>query len=101
MNRAYVYDTESAAISGLRSRGYVYDFNLSSELLICVQNNTQYGPDDFLIMEVHRFEGDTDPGDESIVLAIQTKDQAILGVLISAYGTYAEEWSRPLLEKLN
>jgi hypothetical protein len=57
-------------------------------------------PDDFEIVEHHRFEGETNPSDSSIIYAIESKDGAMKGVLVGAYGMYSEAASDGLIRKL-
>lgn len=94
----YSYDTLSAATNGLRTRGYSLDFNLAENCLIC--QGTRFDIDDFEIVEVYRFEGNTDPGDASIVYAIEGKDGE-KGVLVSGYGISAEGMSAEMARKLS
>jgi hypothetical protein len=56
-------------------------------------------PGEFEIVEVHRFEGDTDPADEAVVYAIQSK-HGEKGVLVNAFGVYSDRVSDELIEKL-
>src|SRR5689334_1814052 len=94
----HTYDTVSAAVSGLKKRGFALDFNLQENCLIC-QNN-KLDPDDFEIVEVYRFEGDTDPSDEAIVYAIESKD-GMKGVLVNGYGISADSLSSDMAKKLS
>lgn len=94
------YDTSSAAINDLNSRGYDHNFNLQNEAIYCHSKDLNLLPDEFQIDEVYRFEGDTNPDDEVIVYAISSTKAAIKGVLVNAYGVYAEPLSAELVEKL-
>lgn len=94
----YVYETLSQAINGLRDRGYTTDFNLAENCLVC--NGKEFRIDDFEIVEVHRFEGMTDPDDSSILYAVESKDGE-KGLLVSAYGVYAEGMSAEMAAKLS
>ena len=96
----YNYDTVSAATSDLARRGYTLEFTLRPDCLYCHANEAQLSPDEFTIDEVYRFEGDTDPGDENIVYAVSSKDGTMKGVLVDAYGTYADTASEELVSKL-
>jgi hypothetical protein len=91
------YDTVSQAVNGLRQRGYQLNFNLQENCLVC--NNKKYDITDFEIVEVHRFEGATDPADEAAVYAIESND-GIKGVLVSGYGISAEGMSAEMVKKL-
>jgi hypothetical protein len=94
----YVYDTVTAAVNGLKSRGYTTDFNLAENCLVCQGNKLRVS--DFEIVEVYRFEGNTDPADEAAVYAIEGKDGS-KGVLVSAYGVYSEDMEEEMIKKLS
>jgi len=94
------YDTVVAALKGLKDRGYTRDFNIAFDQLTCSSTGTCLRPADFEITEVYRFEGATDPADEDIVYAIESKDGNIKGTLTSAYGMYADEVSNEMVQKL-
>lgn len=94
----FVYDTVSAAIQGLRERGYAKDFNLRENCIIC--DEEKYHAKDFEITEVYRFEGDTDPADEAAVYAIES-NKGDRGVLVSGYGISADEMSAEMVKKLS
>jgi len=93
----YVYDTVTEAVKGLKERGYIKDFNLKENCIIC--NDEKYHPEDFEIVEVYRFEGDTDPADEAVVYAVES-NKGDRGVLVSGYGISADEMTAELAKKL-
>lgn len=93
----HVYDTVSGAVNGLRQRGYLLDFNLEANCLICQGN--RFHANDFEITEVYRFEGDTDPSDEAAVYAIESNNGQ-KGILVSGYGISAEGMSAEIIKKL-
>jgi hypothetical protein len=88
------------AIDGLRDQGFTNDFNLCESGIECNRLQLKLHPDDFEIVEMHRFEGASDPEDNSVVYAIQGKD-GVNGVLVDAYGMYANPVSTALLAKLH
>ena len=93
------YETLSEALADLWKRGYTNDFNLHTDRIECKGLNLKLKPEDFEIMEFYRFEGNTDPGDEEIVYAIESKD-GTKGVLVDAFGTYSGEISPEILNRL-
>ncbi len=97
----YQYDTVVGALKGLKDRGYTLDFNLAFDKIICSQNDQCLNPSEFEIVEVYRFEGDTNPSDEDVVYAVASKDGAIKGAITSAYGSYADTVSTDMLQKLS
>ena len=95
------YDTMSEALNDLKKRGYDHDFNLGEEFVESKQNKARLKADEFEIDEVHRFEGNTDPGDENIVYAISSIKHELKGVLINAYGMYSDTTSAAIVSKLH
>ena len=96
----YIYDTLTAAVSDLEKRGYEYDFTLSADFIECKSIDIKLMPEEFEIDEFYRFEGMTDPDDSAVIYAISSPVGNLKGVLIDAYGVYAENVSPELLDKL-
>ena len=94
------YETVVAALNGLKAKGYSLDFNIAFDKIICNDTNVCLNPHEFEITEVYRFEGDTNPDDEDIVYAIESKDGTIKGPMSSAYGLYADAVSNDMIQKL-
>ena len=95
------YDTVTEALKDLKLRGFTIDFNIAFDKIICNDNNICLNPHEFEIVEVYRFEGDTDPGDQSVIYAIESKDEKVKGTMSGAYGTYAESISTEMMQKLS
>ncbi|MET0636275.1 MAG: hypothetical protein ABWZ25_09635 [Chitinophagaceae bacterium] len=91
------YDTVSAAVDGLKERGFTRDFNLSENCLICGAD--RFNADDFEIVEVYRFEGNSDPADEAVVYGIEGRDKQ-KGVLVTGYGISSEGMGAEMVKKL-
>lgn len=87
------------ALQDLKNRGYTHDFNLTPDCLECIALELQVHPEDFEIKEFYRFEGDSTPDDSSVLYAIESKD-GIKGVLVDAYGPYAEAITPEMATKL-
>lgn len=94
----HTYDTVSAAVNGLKERGYTVDFNLDENCIVC--HSDRFNVNDFEIVEVHRFEGNTDPSDEAVVYAIESKN-GMKGVLVNGYGISADTMDAEMAKKLS
>ncbi len=94
------YDTLTDALADLKRRGFTTDFNIEFDAIKCSDTGRTLSPAEFEITEHYRFEGETDPGDESVLYAITAKDGSMKGVLVSAYGMYSENTSEILIRKL-
>ena len=61
----YHYATVSKALEELKEKGFTVDFNIQETKII---NN----PNDFEIVHIYRYEGESDPGDEATVFGIKS-----------------------------
>ena len=93
------YDTLSEAVNDLLRKGYTYDFNLKHKCLECVSLKIEIHPEDFEVDETHRSEGMSSTDDNSVLYAISSKNR-IKGLLVDAYGVYAENISEEMRKKL-
>ena len=97
MNHQTHYETVSKAIEDLRKQGYTTDFNIEGNSVVCSLG--KFGTNDFEVVDVYRYEGDSDPGDEAAVYAIKSSN-GLKGVLVTGYGASSESTSPEMLRKL-
>ncbi|MEO8086936.1 MAG: hypothetical protein ABI763_08960 [Bacteroidota bacterium] len=97
MESQYHYETVSEAINELRKRGYTLDFNLEENCITC--HPEKFIAYEFEIMEVYRYEGESDPADEATVYGIESKNGK-KGILVNGYGTATDENANSILAKL-
>lgn len=93
------YDSMLEAVNSLVARGYSYEFRLEGDCLFCHPLDKRFRSSDLLITEVYRFEGISDPEDNSVVYAIESTD-GIKGILVDAYGAYADEQKEIFLKNI-
>lgn len=91
------YATVTEALSKLHQQGFTTDFNIKGDCLIAGED--KFNANEFDIVDTYRYEGNSDPGDEAIVYAIQSKS-GVKGTLVTGYGASAEDVSPELMEKL-
>lgn len=82
------YRTLSEASKNLRQQGYSDRFEMEDEGLRNLENGKYYQPEELRIVEMHRFEGVSNPSDMSVIFAVECEDDR-KGVVVSSYGTYA------------
>jgi hypothetical protein len=92
--------TVTEVINHLRQRGYVEDFNLQQNCLLCRDGHYSVFHDEFVIDKFYRFEGDSDPADEATVYAISCPKYDIKGVLVNGAGIYTNEMTDEMLDSL-
>ncbi len=93
----HTYDTVSEAVNDLQQRGFTQNFDAQFDCLVCKDHKLK--PEEFEITEVYRFEGNTDPADEAIVYAIESK-HGLKGILVNGYGNSADALSSEMVGKL-
>ena len=97
MPRSAHYATVSEAITALRKQGFTRDFNLQENCIVC--HPDRFTHDEFEIVDVYYYEGNTDPADEATVYAIQSKS-GVKGILVTGSGMDTNNVTREILEKL-
>ena len=95
------YETLVDALQDLNKRGYTANLTLDGDTINDNGQGIQMQAEDFEINEFYRFEGATNPSDMSIVYAIESPKYDLKGVLVNAYGTYANNSSSAIEAKLN
>lgn len=85
--KTYAYDTVSQAIHDLAIRGYTSEFELLAEEDCLLSNTTsiKLNPEEIVIDEIYRFEGEIGTNDEMIVYAISSSQHNIKGTIFYAF----------------
>ena len=76
-------------INEWRAAGYGADFLIVGSVLRCRQCNDTHDPRVAQILDVARFEGESDPDDEAAAYALQCVHCGTKGILVTAYGPSA------------
>ncbi|MEO7554996.1 MAG: phosphoribosylpyrophosphate synthetase [Acidimicrobiales bacterium] len=79
-------DTVTEAVAFLTEQGYVDELGIEGGGLVCPAADGSHPLESAVIDHQFRFEGPSDPADESIVLGITLPQWERRGVLVSAYG---------------
>ena len=91
--RAEPIDTERFprrdVVSDLREQGYTTTFEVAEGGRVhCGDCDADLEPEDLEVHDTHRYEGNTNPGDEELILAVSCPE-GHRGTLTLAYGPYA------------
>jgi len=92
------YATLTDAIAKMREEGFIHDFDQHADHLECKKLEKNFKPEDFTITRVYRFEGMSSTGDNSVLYTVEAND-GTKGLIVDAYGTYAEAISPEMIEK--
>lgn len=94
------YETLSEAINALKEQGYTTDFNLDKNSLACREGKYSLQHHEFHIDKLFRFDNLEDPGDQSVLYAISSDTLQVKGLLVNAFGIYAEGTAVEMIRKL-
>ena len=92
--------TVTEAIALLEADGYRSDFSFTDGSVRCAACDVRHRPPQLLVRRTFRFEGESDPGDEMIVLGVECPACGVRGVVVSAYGPDASPEFIELLQQL-
>jgi len=73
----------------LKEQGFTESFIMSAEGLKSAESGEVFQPNDLKIVGRHRFEGISDPGDMSILYAVESSS-GVKGLVVDAFGTYSD-----------
>jgi hypothetical protein len=92
MEKINVMRTLNEVLDKLKSRGEDNEFVVLPEGDQFEDSKThqQYATSDLKIVKTYRFEGDSDPGDMTVIFLVEASD-GTRGYIMDAYGTYSAE----------
>ena len=84
--------TVTEAVSTLEQQGYTGQFCVveGPPGLVCGHCHHRASPDQAEVVELFRFEGESDPADEAVVAGLRCTSCGRLGILTAAYGMSAD-----------
>jgi hypothetical protein len=74
------------AVAALTAQGYTDELIVKPEGLMAVGKDGVEDVRSAIVDQIYRFEGDSDPADEAIVLGVHCPTLGVRGVVVSAYG---------------
>lgn len=93
------FSTLSEAVEKLKLQGYTDELTIAEDGLY--NNASPLDPTVFTIDSFHRFEGPSDPADNSIVYAISSDQLGLKGLLVGDYGGNAEAFIHKMVRSLS
>jgi hypothetical protein len=92
MKPTYHYTTVLEALDDLKEKGFHHDFNLHHE---DIKTNSH----DYSVEHVYRYEGDSDPDEESVVYGI-ISNSGEKGVFVAGFSANSDNDAAQIIEKL-
>lgn len=90
MKRMYHYAPAKQAIDELQEKGFSIDYNLEDQSILD-------NPHDYEIVHIYRYEGITNPDDESTVYGIAKKDGSGKGIFVAGNLSFADNETAKIL----
>jgi len=88
-----------SSINSLVKKGYTEDYQVNDAGLASIKSGIVYQPEQVKVVDFYRFEGTSDPGDESILYAIETSDGG-KGTLVDSFGPSADTKVSVFMQKV-
>ena len=78
------FDTLSSAVNSLTKQGFKEDFKAEEKCIKALYSKKEYQPNELKIVQTFRFDGMTNPEDETELFAIISHD-GVKGTLVMSY----------------
>lgn len=93
------YSTLSEAIEALKKRGYTRNFRVNDNGQLEENREKSFEAAQVKLAEFHRFEGISNPGDSSIVYAVETFS-GLKGTIVDSFGADGSEITSEFMKKV-
>ncbi|MDN3677564.1 hypothetical protein QWY90_09575 [Flavobacterium paronense] len=93
MKNRYHYASVLKALEELKAMDFVVDFNLQEDAIMS-------NPENYQILHIYRYEGDTNPDEEAIVYGIKSSTGE-KGVFVAGFSPNSESHAAQVLHELS
>ena len=93
MKNRYHYASVLKALEELKAMDFVVDFNLQEEAIMS-------NPENYQILHIYRYEGDTSPDEEAVVYGIKSCSGE-KGVFVAGFSANSESEAAKVLNELS
>lgn len=98
-DKATFMNTLTACVNKVVKDGYTDSFKVKRQGLYSAHKDAFFRPEEVSVINFYRFEGQSDPADNTIMYVIETADGQ-KGTLIDAYGPYADEATNAFMKEV-
>ena len=92
-------DTLSERMNSLKKKGYEEEFKIEKNKIYTSDGSQSFSPNQIKINEHFRFEGESDPGDMTVLYAVETEN-GIKGILTDGFGMYSDAEQSEFMQKI-
>jgi hypothetical protein len=94
-------ETVSEALIRLEKRGFDRNFMATRQGQLEVRGSPPMDPEDLVLEEVVRFEGESDPDDQAALFVLRTPDDRLRGTFLASFGPKMEPDSVAAIRRLS
>ena len=92
-------DTLIDCLNHLQTKGFRTQFKAIREGLLSLESMNVFRPEDVEVVHFYRFEGESNPADESILYAIETNNGE-KGTLVDGYGNSGDSYASTYMQQV-
>ena len=93
-------ETLIAALARLAAAGFRDSFRAQRGALDAIDAGRALAPEQLAVVELVRFEGDSDPQDELVLFALRSEDGSVSGTWLVSYGAQTDGESAAVMRRL-
>lgn len=94
-------ETLHEAVERLQRAGYVDALRAGQKgFLYSGRDGTKRAPEDLVIEETVRFEGESDPGDSAVLFALRSRDGGMRGTFVASFGIQTDADTATAIQRL-
>jgi hypothetical protein len=93
-------ETMTQAVARLERRGFTAALRATRDGCLRVGNDDARPAAEFIVDEVVRFEGVSDPEDEAVLFALRTREGDLRGTFVATYGPQTDPACAAVIERL-
>lgn len=93
-------DSLVTVLASIEKLGFTSQFEVNGKIMVSLKTDNHFMPDQIKVDHFYRFEGESNPGDSSIMYAIETHDKE-KGTLIDGYGVTSDQATADFMRKVS
>ncbi len=94
-----MYNDLADAVESMKEKGFTHTYKISDNTITCNELEREFNIDELKIIDSYSHNKGTDPGSESTVYSIESKD-GIKGILVIGFGMYSNPDKAKIIDSL-